>query len=186
MSPTVGSVALRVVAGLAALAALTACSAQPVAQPVPAAATASATGAPPAGGHAEHGAHGAHGAAAPGVELWAVQSGPLGVVVTDGEGQLLYRSDLDGNDPSAPRCTGPCAETWLPELAEAGKPPTLLGIDATKVGTVARTDGTRQITLAGWPLYRHVGDAPGLTTQGAQGTDGVWFAVTPTGGKAGS
>jgi predicted lipoprotein with Yx(FWY)xxD motif len=57
------------------------------------------------------------------------------------------------------------------------------GVDPTLVGSVARADGKKQVTLAGWPLYRHTGDkkAGDLTGQGKGGT---WFAVTPEGKKA--
>ena len=46
---------------------------------------------------------------------------------------------------------------WQPLIADLSKPPELLGVDEDKVGLVARDDGTEQLTLAGWPLYRHVG-----------------------------
>jgi predicted lipoprotein with Yx(FWY)xxD motif len=119
-----------------------------------------------------------------GLELWAVQTGPLGVVVTDGSGALIYRSDRDGNAPSVTNCTDACTATWQPVVEDADQPPSLLGVDETAIGTVARSDGTKQVTLAGWPLYRHVGDKSGLGDTGANGADGVWFAIKPDGGKA--
>ena len=48
---------------------------------------------------------------------------------------------------------------------------------------VQRPDGTSQLTLGGWPVYRFAGDTePGAT--GGQGSSGTWFAVTPEGKKA--
>jgi predicted lipoprotein with Yx(FWY)xxD motif len=50
------------------------------------------------------------------------------------------------------------------------------------VGTITRKDRKQQVTLAGWPLYRFVGDAmPGDI---AGQCKGGFFAVRPTGGKS--
>lgn len=152
----------------AGLAGLTACSA-----PAPAAA-------PPADAATAHGGHGGEGA----VELWAVQTGPLGIVVADATGHMLYRSDLDGNAPPVSRCEGPCTQTWEPFVAEPGMEPVLLGVDPADFGSLTRADGAVQYTLGGWPIYRRAGENAGLADAGANGTDGVWFALTPTGGKA--
>ena len=132
---------------------------------------------------AGHGSPGQHGGAPGVLELWAVQTGPLGVVVTDGAGHLIYRSDKDSSQPPASACTDSCVTAWEPVVITQG-PPVLLGVDESKVGTVARPDGGDQVTLAGWPLYRRAGEQPGLQTAGADGTDGVWFAVAPDGAKA--
>ena len=37
----------------------------------------------------------------------------------------------------------------------------LTGVDQSLVGMVQRADGTSQLTLGGWALYRYSGDAPG-------------------------
>jgi hypothetical protein len=50
------------------------------------------------------------------------------------------------------------------------------------VGTVTRADGSRQLTLDGWPLYEYSGDLSAGETNG-QGVDGTWYAVTATGAK---
>lgn len=118
-----------------------------------------------------------------GTALWAVQTGPLGVVVTDGSGRMLYRSDADSASPPTARCTGACASTWVPLRLADGQPPDLEGVDAVKVGSVPRADGAPQVTLAGWPLYWRRGEPGGLTTTGANGRDG-WFVATPTGDRA--
>jgi predicted lipoprotein with Yx(FWY)xxD motif len=118
------------------------------------------------------------------IELWAVQSGPLGVVVTDGTGQLVYRSDSDTAAPSVSNCTGDCTATWQPVVADLDKPPILLGVDESAVSVVSRPDGVEQLTIAGWPIYRHIGEHGGLEGTQANGTDGVWFAIRPDGNKA--
>jgi predicted lipoprotein with Yx(FWY)xxD motif len=128
--------------------------------------------------------HGGHSGSPGALELWAVQTGQLGVVVTDGSGQLFYRFDRDQNAPSVSNCTGACTATWQPVIADLNQPPVLLGVDDDKINVMARPDGGEQLTLAGWPLYRHVGEHDGLDGPQANGTDGVWFAIGPDGGKA--
>ncbi|WP_232660999.1 COG4315 family predicted lipoprotein [Pseudonocardia sp. TRM90224] len=145
--------------------------------PAPAPAAASADG-----GGGGHGGHGGNGVVLP--ALYAVQSGPLGVIATDGAGRLVYRSDADSSAPPTSNCAGPCAETWQPLTVEPGQEPELLGVAKAAVGTVQRADGSTQLTLAGWPLYRHRDDTGGLETAGHHGEGGTWWAVTPTGDKA--
>ena len=119
-----------------------------------------------------------------GLELWAVQTGPLGTIVTNAEGHVLHRFDGDTASPSTSTCTDTCAAQWPPVLLEDGEQPELLGVDPTKVGVLQRADGTKQVTLAGWPLYMYAQDDGSLTTTAGQGTDGKWFAVAPDGTKA--
>jgi predicted lipoprotein with Yx(FWY)xxD motif len=173
---------LAILAGLLALSGCSADTSPQPPEPQPAAAAEPDTGAGPTQGHGGHGGHGGTNAGPP--ALWAVQSGPLGVVATDGTGALMYRSDADTANPSTSTCTDPCTQTWLPATIENGQEPDLLGVDAARVGRLVRPDGTTQLTLAGWPLYRHRDDPGGLQTSGAHGTDDTWFAVTPTGEKA--
>jgi predicted lipoprotein with Yx(FWY)xxD motif len=114
--------------------------------------------------------------------LSANSTAKLGTVVIDGLGWTLYRSDADSATPSKSACTGSCAEEWPPVLMQAGTP-AYDGVDPGVVGTVARDDGRRQVTIGGWPVYRHAGDSQPGAVDG-QGAQGRWFAVTPTGGKA--
>ena len=141
-----------------------------------------------ASAQAEAGAQGGNGAAQPSapshVELWAVQSGPLGVVVTDGDGKPIYRYDRDGTKPPTSACTGDCTKQWPPVVLSGNGQPELDGVDPALVGTLQRPDGQRQVTLAGWPIYRHTGDDGGLTTTYGNGADGAWFAISPTGDRA--
>jgi predicted lipoprotein with Yx(FWY)xxD motif len=114
--------------------------------------------------------------------LSANSTAKLGTVVIDGLGWTLYRSDADSATPSKSACTGSCAEEWPPVLMQAGTP-AYDGVDPGVVGTVARDDGRQQVTIGGWPVYRHAGDSQPGAVDG-QGAQGRWFAVTPTGGKA--
>lgn len=104
----------------------------------------------------------------------------LGAMVVDGEGMTLYRYDKDTADPPRSACEGSCAQTWTP--VKAAENLEVTGIDKALVGQVTRSDGTDQVTLAGWPLYRYTKDQmPGETS--GQGTGGAWFPLTPDGGK---
>ncbi|MFB7945874.1 hypothetical protein ACFC6L_13240 [Kitasatospora phosalacinea] len=115
--------------------------------------------------------------------LMTAHDATLGTLVTDGQGRTLYRFDQDTNSPSASHCTDACATLWPPELAGGSGSADPKGIDGKLVSTVTRPDGSRQLTLDGWPLYRYAPDTRPGDTKG-QGVDGTWFAATPSGGKA--
>ncbi|OLT09776.1 hypothetical protein BJF78_06100 [Pseudonocardia sp. CNS-139] len=108
----------------------------------------------------------------------------LGTVVADGQGFTLYRFDQDTARPSASTCVAECAATWPPVVVDPEGALDLQGVEQSDVGMVQRPDGTSQLTIGGWPVYRYAADsAPGQT--GGQGVGGTWFAVTPDGSKAG-
>jgi predicted lipoprotein with Yx(FWY)xxD motif len=101
----------------------------------------------------------------------------LGLVLTDGEGLTLYYFTEDSEGSSA--CDGECAAAW-PPLLTSGDPVAGDGADASKLGTLERSDGTVQVSYDGRPLYRFANDAaPGDTT--GEGVNGVWF-VAPADG----
>ncbi|WP_329260383.1 hypothetical protein OG223_41155 [Streptomyces sp. NBC_01478] len=104
----------------------------------------------------------------------------VGTVVTDTNGMTLYRYDKDESDPSKWTCSGACVKTWIPVIVPESVQTS--GVGRSLLGTVHR-DGEPQLTLAGWPLYRYVGDTAAGQANG-QGKDGAWHAVTPTGEKA--
>ena len=122
--------------------------------------------------------------AATGGPLLAAKDAPgLGTVVTDADGYTLYRFDKDKAKPPTTTCVDACATKWPPVTVDPKGKLTLEGVDKTAIGMVARPDGTSQLTLGGWPVYRFSGDAtPGATS--GQGVSGTWFAVTPDGKKA--
>jgi predicted lipoprotein with Yx(FWY)xxD motif len=120
---------------------------------------------------------------APTTKLAAVQAGPLGTVVTDADGHTLYRFDHDDTAPPATRCYDDCALRWPPALVFDRSEVALSGVDTRLVGTVTRTDGSIQLTLAGSPLYRYAEDTAAGDTRG-HGADGTWFAITPAGSRA--
>lgn len=181
-SPVFRSAVLRaatVCIGSVALLGAVACGAGAPPEADPAAATTSQA---PAEGQAGHGGHG--GAGVPSPALYAVQTAPLGVILTDGSGRLIYRSATDSASPPTSNCTDACTETWIPIVADPAEELELAGVSEALVGRLVRADGTSQLTLAGWPLYRHLDDEGTLATAGHHGEDGRWFVVTPTGEQA--
>ncbi|HVV10037.1 SCO0930 family lipoprotein [Amycolatopsis sp.] len=115
------------------------------------------------------------------VKLTAAGVADLGQVLTDANGMTLYRFDKDTSRPPKSNCDGACATTWPPVIATGSVD--VQGLDASLVGTVTRADGTQQVTVNGWPIYRYAKDtAAGQAT--GQGVGGTWAAVTPAGGKA--
>ncbi|MGW1073185.1 hypothetical protein [Streptomyces sp. NPDC002537] len=113
--------------------------------------------------------------------LLTAQDAKLGTIVTDAKGFTLYRFDKDRPKPSASNCNGSCVTTWPPVTATDQV--RLKGIDKNLVSTVTRADGSRQLTLGGWPLYRYAPDSQPGDTKG-QGIGGTWFASDPQGKKA--
>ena len=104
----------------------------------------------------------------------------MGTVVTDAHGWTLYRFDLDRARPPTTNCSGRCAQIWPPALTDGN--PRLVGVNPVLVGTLRRADGTLQLTLHGWPLYRYIGDPRPGAWKG-QNVGGTWFVTTPDGSK---
>ncbi|MEU1810499.1 COG4315 family predicted lipoprotein [Micromonospora aurantiaca (nom. illeg.)] len=104
----------------------------------------------------------------------------MGRVVTDQDGWVLYRFDKDSDDPPQSNCVDKCAEVWPPSLTDGN--PQLRGVSDDKIGTITRQDGTRQLTIGGWPVYRYIGDKKPGQWKG-QGVGGTWFVVDPNGKK---
>ncbi|MGW5498741.1 SCO0930 family lipoprotein [Streptomyces olivaceoviridis] len=112
----------------------------------------------------------------------SAKTSALGTIVTDTRGRTLYRFDEDSPKPPTTTCTGGCQTTWPPVIVRSGGKVYADGVPASAVGTVTRPDGTLQLTIGGWPLYRFSGDHAKGDTNG-QGVNGTWFAIAPDGKK---
>lgn len=121
------------------------------------------------------------GAAKPGGQLAIAPNDQLGSILTDSAGFTLYRFDKDTAKPSKSNCDGDCAKTW--PVVAAGDATAAAGTDPALLGEVVRTDGSKQLTVAGWPVYRFSKDTKAGDTNG-QGVGGTWFAAAPDGKKA--
>jgi predicted lipoprotein with Yx(FWY)xxD motif len=120
-------------------------------------------------------------AAAGAAKLSTTTVGNFGKIVVDGTGRTLYVYDLDTSNPSKSNCDGSCAALWPPLPAGTGTPQ-VSGVAASLVGTVTRSDGTKQVTLAGSPLYYFANDAKAGDLNG-QAVDGTWWVVGANGHK---
>ncbi|MFF3611970.1 SCO0930 family lipoprotein [Streptomyces sp. NPDC002580] len=114
-------------------------------------------------------------------ELAVSESAKLGKVLTDGAGMTLYRFDKDTAEPPKSSCDGDCAKAWPPVPADGAE--AAAGVDKALLGEVTRTDGTKQLTIGGWPMYRYAKDTKAGDSNG-QGVGGTWFASAPNGKKA--
>lgn len=104
----------------------------------------------------------------------------MGWYVTDAEGLPLYRYDKDVPKPSKSNCEGECAKAWKPVLAD--KTPMATGVDPISMGVLTRPDGTKQLTIQGWPQYTFAEDKVAGDMKG-QAKGGVWFVTAPNGAK---
>lgn len=125
----------------------------------------------------------------------------LGSYLTDSHGRTLYIV-VDDDDQSV-GCAGECAEAWPPFTLESidsmmgesmsgdamsdesmeGDEMAMATLDPELVGTVARDDGTTQVTYQGHPLYYFVGDEdPGeVNCQAIENFGGTWYVIAPSG-----
>jgi predicted lipoprotein with Yx(FWY)xxD motif len=107
--------------------------------------------------------------------------GSFGAVLVDSKGRTLY-TFTNGGQPVP--CSGACATAWPPLVVKSGSVPTS-GRGVTALGT---TDGGRQVTQGGLPLYRYAGDAKAGQANG-DGIDsfgGVWHVVRTKSGATSS
>jgi predicted lipoprotein with Yx(FWY)xxD motif len=111
-----------------------------------------------------------------------VENSSLGKILEDTKGRTVYLFQKDKGTKSA--CTGACASAW-PPVRVSGKPVVGTGASASQVGTTKRSDGGRQVTYNGHPLYTYTGDqSPGDTNgQGLNAFGGGWFALSPAGNQ---
>ncbi|GAA3846731.1 SCO0930 family lipoprotein [Streptomyces phyllanthi] len=114
-------------------------------------------------------------------QLTVFKSDKYGEVLTDSAGFTLYRFDKDTAEPPKTTCEGECATTWPPVPASGAK--AAEGIDKSLLGEVTRPDGTKQLTIDGWPMYRYAKDTKAGDVKG-EGLNGAWYASAPNGKKA--
>lgn len=117
-------------------------------------------------------------------EVTLADSG-LGQILVGGDGHTLYLFEKDTNG-DASTCTGDCAAAW-PPLTTKGKPKAGSGVDAAKLTTLTRDDGTTQVAYNGHPLYYYAEDeAPGDTNGNDSDEFGAeWYAMTAAGESVG-
>ena len=92
---------------------------------------------------------------APSVGPVAIKTGKVGgvTVLTNAKGLTVYTFAADS--PGKSNCYGDCASYWPPVT---GSPSHAPGVPGT-FGTAVRTDGSKQVTWNGHPIYTYVGDS---------------------------
>ena len=101
-------------------------------------------------------------------------------LLTNSKGFTLYWFALDTS--TASKCTGTCAHYWPPV---PGPVHAMSGVSGT-LGTITRSNGTKQATWDGHPLYTYIGDtAPGTAKgNGLNLSGGVWHDIPLSGTTA--
>ena len=109
----------------------------------------------------------------------ALKTGKAGgvTVLTNAKGLTVYTFAADS--PGKSNCYGSCAAYWPPVT---GSPSAAPGIPGT-FGTTTRTDGTKQVTWNGHPLYTYVGDhGPGSASGNNLNINGgLWKEIQVSG-----
>jgi predicted lipoprotein with Yx(FWY)xxD motif len=106
-------------------------------------------------------------------------SSSYGNVLFDGRGFVLYAFTKDRRESA---CSGACARAWPPYILH-GRLAAGPSVKRSLLGTVRRSNGARQVTYAGRPLYYYVGDKrPGqILCQNVSEFGGLWLIVRPNG-----
>jgi len=110
------------------------------------------------------------------------QAGSAGAFLTNASGRTVYLWAKDGMNMSD--CSGACAAAW-PPVPATGTLTATGSAKASDLGTITRSDGTKQVTYDGHPLYYFVGDSsPDQTAgQGSAAFGAKWWLVAPSGAK---
>jgi predicted lipoprotein with Yx(FWY)xxD motif len=110
-----------------------------------------------------------------------VHNGELGSILVAGpKRRTVYLFAADKGPAST--CSGSCAEVW-PPVTTSGAPKATSGAKAADLGTITRSDGTKQVTYKGHPLYYYVGDPNSGDTsgQGINSFGAPWYVLAPSG-----
>lgn len=119
-------------------------------------------------------------ASSTGTTVSASKSAQYGTILVSASGMTLYM--LTGDSPTTSICTGACPPIW-PRLSTTGAPKAGSGVDAKLLGTITRSDGTREVTYNGHPLYTFSKDtaAGQVNGEGINHFGGIWYVLNASG-----
>ena len=100
----------------------------------------------------------------------------FGSIITDGSGKSLYFFSLDANGNSSCTVGSGCLALW--PVAYVANPTIGAGLSASDFSSITRSDGAKQTTYKGWPLYTYSGDVHAGDVFG-DGIAGIWFVAKP-------
>jgi predicted lipoprotein with Yx(FWY)xxD motif len=106
-----------------------------------------------------------------------VVSTKQGSILSDDKGRVLYMFSPDNQGDSV--CYDQCAAAWPPTLT-GGAPTAGAGVDASLLGTTARTDGSTQVTYNKYPLYTFAFDPKPGDVNG-QADKSIWWVLDAAG-----
>ena len=112
----------------------------------------------------------------------SVANSRYGKIIVDGSSRTLYLFDIERDH--MPICNSACAVAWPPLLAPSGAA-SAPGLDEALIATVARNDGSLQLTYNGHPLYYYAGDhsAGEIKCQAVIEFGGGWYVIDAQGNK---
>ena len=117
-------------------------------------------------------------------DVSTVKNSKLGTILVSG-GSAVYTMKT-----SKASCTAQCAKTWIPVLLPSGVMTATAGsgADASKLGTMATSDGALQVTYGGQPLYWYSKDKGSSQAKGNNVSDkwGKWSSVVTVKSSSGS
>lgn len=119
-------------------------------------------------------------AASSGTLVVATTKGSDGTYLTGASGRAMYLWLGDASGKS--NCSGSCATNWPPVIVTS-TPKSSGAAVAGDLGTITRSDGSKQLTYKGHPLYYFAGDGQAGQTngQGSNGFGALWWLVSPAG-----
>ena len=103
----------------------------------------------------------------------------VGAMLVDSSGRTLYLFTRDERDVS--NCAGGCALAWPPVLT-VDSPTAGEGVAEDRLNTISRSDGAKQVTFNGYPLYYFAANEKPGDTNG-QDVGGVWYLVSTDGSQ---
>jgi predicted lipoprotein with Yx(FWY)xxD motif len=107
----------------------------------------------------------------------------LGTILAAGAKRAtVYLFEADKRAQSA--CSGDCTKVW-PPVTVSSAPTAAGGAVSADLGTITRTDGTKQVTYKGHPLYFYARDEDDEDAygQGLKSFGAEWYVLAPSGKK---
>lgn len=123
---------------------------------------------------------------APSLVIGTYKTPEDGTLITGTNNRTLYMFKADEKSTSAHEklstCKGACAAVWPPVLA-SGTPAVAGKAKASLIGLTTRSNGTKQVTYNGLPLYYYAADTKAGQSIGNHLKDGfgLWIGMLPNG-----
>jgi predicted lipoprotein with Yx(FWY)xxD motif len=106
----------------------------------------------------------------------------VGTILVNSRGFTLYAFSRDAKNKNACQKIKQCLKVW-PPVTTSGRAVAGSGVRRSLIGSIRLSNGARQVTYAGHPLYTYLGDTrPGQTSYvNLFQFGGFWPAVSASG-----